>query len=88
MSDFEKWYDIYERDGGELMLFNTIDLEAAWQAATKRAAEVARKVSEELLWAANTEMEGYSYFGSNKGVPQDEFEDISIKIAAAIEGDT
>lgn len=29
---FEEWYETYERDGGELMLFNTIDLEAAYTA--------------------------------------------------------
>lgn len=29
---FDDWYENYERDGGELMLFNTIDLEAAYQA--------------------------------------------------------
>jgi hypothetical protein len=27
---FEKWYDKYERDGGELLLFNTIDLKSAY----------------------------------------------------------
>jgi hypothetical protein len=30
---FESWFDTYQRDGGELMLFNTLDLEAAWKAA-------------------------------------------------------
>ena len=36
MSDaFEEWYETYDRDGGELMLFNTIDLEAAWNAAVE-----------------------------------------------------
>jgi hypothetical protein len=35
--DFNAWFDKYERDGGELMLYNTIDLEAAWDAAELHA---------------------------------------------------
>lgn len=33
MSDFDKWYETYERDGGELLLFNTLDLKASWGAS-------------------------------------------------------
>lgn len=29
---FDDWYETYERDGGELMLYNTIDLQAAFEA--------------------------------------------------------
>ncbi len=41
MSAFAEWYETYERDGGELMLYNTIDLEAAFKAGMLRAAEIA-----------------------------------------------
>jgi hypothetical protein len=27
---FDEWYEKYERDGGELMLFNANDLREAW----------------------------------------------------------
>lgn len=33
MKTFHDWFDTYERDGGELMLYNSIDLQAAWDAA-------------------------------------------------------
>lgn len=33
--NFDDWYEQYQRDGGELMLFNTIDLEAAFEAGRK-----------------------------------------------------
>lgn len=29
---FEEWFETFDRDGGELMLYNTIDLEAAFEA--------------------------------------------------------
>jgi len=29
---FDDWYENYKRDGGELLLFNTIDLQAAYKA--------------------------------------------------------
>lgn len=35
MNDFETWYETYERDGGELMIYNTIDLEMAYGAGQK-----------------------------------------------------
>lgn len=38
---FNQWFEQYERDGGELMLYNTIDLEAAFNAGLTRAAEIA-----------------------------------------------
>ena len=34
---FNDWYEQYERDGGELMLFNTIDLRAAFMAGADAA---------------------------------------------------
>ena len=43
MSSFDSWYEGYERDGCELMLFNTIDLEAAYKAGMLRAAEIAEE---------------------------------------------
>lgn len=41
---FEDWYETYERDGGELMLYNTIDLESAYQAGYKAAKKQAGNV--------------------------------------------
>ena len=41
MTSFDDWFENYERDGGELMLYNTIDLEAAYRAGMLRAAEIA-----------------------------------------------
>lgn len=35
MSKFDDWYETYERDGGELLLFNSLDMEAAFRAGTK-----------------------------------------------------
>ena len=32
---FDDWYETYERDGGELMLYNTIDLEMAYGAGQR-----------------------------------------------------
>lgn len=49
MSSFEQWYEEYERDGGELMLYNTIDLEAAFNAGMLRAAEISEGM--EGSWA-------------------------------------
>ncbi len=51
MSAFAEWYETYERDGGELMLYNTIDLEAAFKAGMLRAAEIAEEMD-------NTEWNG------------------------------
>ena len=36
----------------------------------------------ELMKSYVEEMEGYSYFGSNMGIPEDEIEDIADKIVA------
>jgi hypothetical protein len=36
---FDEWYETFQRDGGELTLFNTIDLESAFVAG--RAAGIA-----------------------------------------------
>ena len=43
---FEEWFETYERDGGELMLYNTIDLEAAYLAGAKAALEKAAGVAD------------------------------------------
>ena len=40
MSAFDNWFETYDRDGGELMLYNTIDLEAAYKAGMLRGAEI------------------------------------------------
>jgi hypothetical protein len=42
--NFEQWYETYECDGGELMLYNTIDLQAAYNAGLDRAIEIAKKL--------------------------------------------
>ena len=46
---FEEWYETYDCDGGELMLYNTIDLEAAYLAGAatmrEKAAEVANSMA-------------------------------------------
>lgn len=34
-NQFEDWFDTFQRDGGELMLYNTLDLEAAWNACSE-----------------------------------------------------
>lgn len=48
MVTFNDWYETYERDGGEMMLFNAIDLEAAYntgfRAASDRAAILPHRV--------------------------------------------
>ncbi len=38
---FNQWFEQYKRDGGELMLYNTIDLESAFNAGLNRATEIA-----------------------------------------------
>lgn len=38
---FDEWYETYERDGGELMLYNAIDLQAAWEAGRQAGREEA-----------------------------------------------
>ena len=53
MSDFDKWYETYERDGGELLLFNTIDLKAAWKA---RQPEIDKLKSEKDILFNTLEM--------------------------------
>ena len=46
MSGFDKWFDIYERNGGELMLYNSIDLEAAFLAGQKAEREAIGSIVE------------------------------------------
>jgi hypothetical protein len=36
---FDEWFENYVRDGGEMMLYNTIDLEAAYNAGIAAANE-------------------------------------------------
>lgn len=52
-SDFDDWFDEYERDGGDLLLYNTIDLRAAFEAgkASERGKwERARREEEPTLF--------------------------------------
>lgn len=44
--NFENWYDTYERDGGELMLYNAIDLEAAYKAGYEAMREGSADIAE------------------------------------------
>lgn len=37
-----------------------------------------------VLAAHTTEMEGYSYFSSNPGIPEDEYEEIADEVIAAL----
>lgn len=46
---FDAWYETYERDGGELLLFNTIDLEAAFAAGTQAERERCASIAEEHI---------------------------------------
>ena len=50
---FDNWYETYDRDGGELMLFNTIDLEATWKA---RQPEIDKLKSEKDILFNTLEM--------------------------------
>ena len=45
---FEEWYETFERDGGELMLYNTIDLEAAFLAGAAAMRERCAEVVDEM----------------------------------------
>lgn len=49
---FDDWYETYERDGGELMLFNTIDLEAAYQAGFRAASDRAAALPQRVMFDA------------------------------------
>lgn len=37
-----------------------------------------------VLQEHEQEMEGYSYFGSNRGVPKDEYEEVAEEICKAV----
>lgn len=59
----------------------------------RRIAYLQRQVSEltidkilEILKSHTKEMEGYSYFGSNPGVSEDDYDDIAKEIIAVIKG--
>lgn len=43
---FEEWFETFDRDGGELMLYNTIDLEAAYLAGAAAMREKCAEVAE------------------------------------------
>ena len=45
---YDDWFDTYERDGGELMLYNTIDMRSAFQAGAVAANGVLREALEEI----------------------------------------
>lgn len=49
---FEEWFETYERDGGELMLYNTIDLEAAFLAGAAAMREKCAEVAEAMSMRA------------------------------------
>ena len=46
---FNDWYETYDRDSGELMLFNTIDLEAAYTAGMEHSEKQLRTLSTAIL---------------------------------------
>lgn len=54
---FEEWYETYDRDGGELMLFNTMDLEAAWNSAQEAAARRCAELCDRAVYEQNIETE-------------------------------
>ena len=55
---FEEWYETFERDGGELMLYNTIDLEAAFLAGAAAMREKCAEVAETVYDWNDFETEG------------------------------
>lgn len=50
MNDFHEWYETYERDGGELMVFNSLDLEQAFKAGMKTAMKIAEDINSHFLY--------------------------------------
>jgi hypothetical protein len=59
-----------------------------WQASRRAALEEAANIAVEKLKSLTTEMEGYSYFGSNPGVKEDDYEDVAAAIRNLSTGDT
>ena len=53
---FEEWYETYERDGGELMLFNTLDLEAAYEAGLAEGRRMSAEIAENIYKTTPTTM--------------------------------
>lgn len=45
---FEEWFETFDRDGGELMLYNTIDLEAAYLAGATAMREKCAEMTEKF----------------------------------------
>lgn len=54
---FDDWYDTFESDGGELLCYNSIDLQSAWDA---RQPEIdALKAEVKKLKEENLRLSGY-----------------------------
>jgi adenosine deaminase len=58
--------------------------------ATRVPCELAEKIKQAIIAALknNTkEMEGYSYFGSNPGVSEDDYEEVADEVIKALQGE-
>ncbi len=72
---FDDWYEQYEWDGGELMLFNTIDLAAAFEAGRLAERERCARIAEGVEKPAHRHW-----------VPGSLYETIRKEVAAKIRG--
>jgi hypothetical protein len=72
-----------DADEADLMGF----ARAIEQASRRSALEEAANTAVEKLKILTTEMEGYSYFGSNPGVKEDDYEDVANAIRSLATGD-
>ena len=56
---FNDWYETYDRDSGELMLFNTIDLEAAYTAGMEKLQNQLKILATAILSAHGCMLPGW-----------------------------
>jgi hypothetical protein len=89
MTEREQFADWWERRGPEAVHMSWTEDACwfAWQASRRAALEQAANTAVEKLKSLTTEMEGYSYFGSNPGVKEDDYEDVADAIRARATGD-
>ena len=67
---------------------NKVDALHIWEASRATAMEEAAQTALSKLKDLTTEMEGYSYFGSNPGVKEDDYDDVADAIRALAKGES
>lgn len=76
----DQFYVRTESDHDMVLVFEWFDINEEYEAEQLFEKTVKKMEIVEVIHAYTQEMEGYSYFGSNPGVPKDTYEEIAQDI--------